>query len=187
MKENEKNNLPTEPEKENLRSQLSRLSTVVDRIDTMVSDDTIVRDDDVSKKEPATIKAIEEKEEVKTRFYIAKRHIDEPFVSCLSEGKVIANLSVTLEFALCRTLTTQKDLVTYKVFFIDEANEVISDVKEINLKENQNEKVTITLFSKASSYSSCLLALQSSSDGAEELQQLIPFNINILFSADFDF
>ena len=176
----------TELEKENLRSQLSRLSTVVDRIDTMVSDDIVVRDDDVSKKEPATIKAIEEKEEVKTRFYIAKRHIDEPFVSCLSEGKAIANLSVTLEFALCRTLTTQKDSVIYKVFFIDEANEVISDVKEINLKENQNEKVAIALFSKASTYSSCFLALQSGSDGVDELQQLIPFNINISFAADFD-
>jgi hypothetical protein len=176
----------TEPEKENLRSQLSRLSTVVERIDTIVSDDSEVRDSDDSKKVPATIKSIEEKGEAKTRFYIAKRHIDEPFVCCLSEGKVIANLSVTLEFALCRRSSTQKESVTYKVFFVDIANETISDVKEINLKENLNEKATITLFSKASTYSSCFLALQSGSDGVDELQQLIPFNINISFAADFD-
>ena len=41
----------------------------------------------------------------------------------------IVNPSVTLAFALSRTLATQKDSATYKLFFIDEANEVISDVK----------------------------------------------------------
>ena len=176
----------TEPEKENLRSQLSRLSTVVEHFDNMVSDEGASsgsgeRIVTVVAKKPAEI-AIS-----KSRYYIAKRRVDEPMVNCLSQGKSIANLSVTLEFELCGVSSEMKEEVMYKAFFIDDNNEIISDIIELQLKDRDREKVTITLHSKASSYSRCSLALQSSNDESDELQQLIPFSINMSFTADFDF
>ena len=176
----------TEPEKENLRSQLSRLSTVVEHFDNMVSDEGASsgsgeRIVTVVAKKPAEV-AIS-----KSRYYIAKRRVDEPMVNCLSQGKSIANLSVTLEFELCGVSSEMKEEVMYKAFFIDDNNEIISDIIELQLKDGDREKVTITLHSKASSYSACALALQSSNDASDELQQLIPFSINMSFTADFDF
>ena len=106
---------------------------------------------------------------------------------CLSEGSAITNLSVTLEFQIFKFLPTQKDAVSYKVFFVTDDYEVISDINEVTIRGEQIEKTTIALFSKASTLSSCMLALQSVTDSRFELQQLIPFNIDISFVADFDF
>ena len=176
----------TEPEKENLRSQLSRLSTVVEHFDNMVSDEGASSGSGERIVTVVTKKSAEVNN-LKPRYYIAKRRVDEPMVNCLSQGKSIANLSVTLEFELCGVSSGMKEEVTYKAFFIDDNNEIISDIVELQLKDGDREKVTITLHSKASSYSGCSLALQSSNDESDELQQLIPFNINMSFTADFDF
>ena len=71
--------------------------------------------------------------------------------------------------------------------FKDESNEIVSDIKEIILNDGQISKATFTLSPKASSTTNCMLALQSSIDGADELQQLIPFEVNISFTSEFDF
>ena len=176
----------TEPEKENLRSQLSRLSTVVEHFDNMVSDEGASSGSGERIVTVVTKKSAEVNN-LKPRYYIAKRRVDEPMVNCLSQGKSIANLSVTLEFELCGVSSGMKEEVMYKAFFIDDNNEIISDIVELQLKDGDREKVTITLHSKASSYSGCSLALQSSNDESDELQQLIPFSINMSFTADFDF
>lgn len=63
----------------------------------------------------------------------------------------------------------------------------VSDIKEIILNDGQISKATFTLSPKASSTTNCMLALQSSIDGADELQQLIPFEVNISFTSEFDF
>ena len=44
-----------------------------------------------------------------------------------------------------------------------------------------------TLSPKVSSATTCSLALQSSNDAVDELQQLIPFEVKISFTSDFDF
>ena len=76
---------------------------------------------------------------------------------------------------------------TWTCNLCDESNEIISDIKEIVLNADEVSKATFTLSPKASSATSCMLALQSSSDGADELQQLIPFEVNISFTSEFDF
>ena len=160
----------TEPEKENLRSQLSRLSTVVEHFDNMVSDEGTSSGSGERIVTVVTKKSAEVNN-LKPRYYIAKRRVDEPMVNCLSQGKSIANLSVTLEFELCGVSSGMKEEVIYKAFFIDDNNEIISDIVELQLKDGDREKVTITLHSKASSYSGCSLALQSSNDESDEFQQ----------------
>ena len=123
----------------------------------------------------------------KPRFYIARRHADEPFIHCLTEGKTITNLGMSVEFEPLYIGQGQKTNVEYRAFFIDEANEIISDVKPIVLCSGERCKVTFALNPKASACPICMLALQSSADKPDELQQLIPFAVNISFTSDFDF
>ena len=178
----------TDSEKDNLRGQLDRLSSVVERFDTMIDTDTPKPDEPV-KEEPvvSVVKKVVSNVQSKPRFYIAKRHFDEPFVNCLTVGKTISNLGFTVEFQPTQIINGQKKNFLYRAFFIDESNEIISDIKEIALNADEVSKATFTLSPKASSATSCMLALQSSNDGADELQQLIPFEVNISFTSEFDF
>ncbi len=178
----------TDSEKDNLRGQLDRLSSVVERFDTMIDTDTPKPDEPV-KEEPviSVVKKVVSNVQSKPRFYIAKRHFDEPFVNCLTVGKTISNLGFTVEFQPTQIINGQKENFLYRAFFIDESNEIISDIKEIALNADEVSKATFTLSPKASSATSCMLALQSTNDGADELQQLIPFEVNISFTSEFDF
>ena len=178
----------TDSEKENLRGQLGRLSSVVERFDTMIDTDSPVSAEPV-KEEPvvSVVKTVVANVQNKPRFFIAKRHYDETFINCLTVGKTISNLGFTVEFQPAKTSEGQKDSFSYRAFFIDESNEIVSDIKEIILNDGQISKATFTLSPKASSTTNCMLALQSSIDGADELQQLIPFEVNISFTSEFDF
>ncbi len=179
----------TESEKDNLRGQLDRLSTVVERFDTMIDDGRPEDPKPVEEEKPIStvIKKVVNTAPEKPRFYIAKRHIDEPFVNCLSAGKTITNLGITIGFQPCDPLDYQKREFVYRAFFIDAANEIVSDVKELHLICGETTRETFTLSPKASSSSQCMLALQSVIDNVDELQQMIPFELNISFTSDFDF
>ena len=136
---------------------------------------------------PSVVKKVMVAATEKPRYYIAKRHFDEPNIFCLSSGRKITNLSVSIEFELEKPREGQKSELMYRVFFIDEHNEVISDVKEIRLKYGEVGKVNFMLASKASSVNRCMLAMQSDVDSVDELQQLIPFEVSMSFTSDFDF
>lgn len=179
----------TDDEKENLRSRLDHLSTTVKKIDTIINNEQPVEKSSDEEKKPTStvVKKVVISEPEKPRFFVAKRHIDEPFVNCLSAGKVISNLGVTMEFMPYEPLENQRRELIYRAFFIDDSNEIVSDIKELHLACGVSTKETFTLSPKASSSSQCMLALQSSIDNADELQQMIPFEINISFTADFDF
>ena len=96
-------------------------------------------------------------------------------------------MGFTVELQPEKTSEGQKESFSYRAFFIDESNEIVSDIKEIILNNGQISKATFILSPKASSATNCMLALQSSIDGADELQQLIPFEVNISFTSEFDF
>lgn len=180
----------TDLEKENLRGQLDRLSSVVNRFDTLIDDDktqTAETESAVESEQAASVvtKTVVTESAARPRFFIAKRHLHEPAVRCLSAGKVLASLSVSVEFE-----AEYRDLQSpffYRAFFINESNEIISDVKELSFASDEPVKTTFTLSSKASSSNICYLGLQSTFDAADELQQLIPFELKIAFSADVEF
>ena len=179
----------TDSEKENLKDQLDRLSTVVERYDTMIDDQGSLRKPVEAEPAVPTVlvkKTISTAPE-KPRFYIAKRHTDEPFVNCLTAGRTITSLGVTVTFTPSEPLDSQMRELVYRGFFVDMANDVVSDVKELRLSYGEITRETFTLAPRISNDSQCFLALQSCLDGADELQQLIPFNVAISFTADFDF
>ena len=96
-------------------------------------------------------------------------------------------MGVTLEFELGCCSPGQKNEVVYRAFFINDTNEIVSDVKEIKVSCGEQTKMMFTLSPKVSSATTCSLALQSSNDAVDELQQLIPFEVKISFTSDFDF
>lgn len=179
----------TDAEKENLRGQLGRLSTVVERFDTMIEPEeqktetevSVVAEPVVSVVKKAVIEA-----PGKPRFFIGKRHIEEPIVFCVNAGKEITTLGMTIEFEAV-AVGSQSNTVAFRAFFINQANEMVSDVKEICCTVGNRQKVTFTLNPKTSAGKECYLAVQSINDNVDELQQMIPFKVNIAFSSDFDF
>ena len=177
----------TDAEKENLRGQLGRLSTVVERFDTMIDDKAPTEKTPAPERPTTVVTKVVSNAVEKPRFYIARRHANEPFVHCLTSGKAITNLSMPVEFEPIYVGQGQVPAVEYRAFFIDETNEIISDIKSIVLNSGERCKVTFALNPKASSCPACMLALQSSADKPDELQQLIPFAVNISFTSDFDF
>jgi hypothetical protein len=177
----------TDAEKENLRGQLGRLSTVVERFDTMIEDGKPADSEPIPEKPKTVVTKVVSNIVEKPRFYIAQRHADEPFIHCISAGKAITNLSMPIEVEPVYDGNNQRMEVEYRAFFIDEANEIISDIKPLPLRSGEKCKVMFALNPKASSCKVCMLALQSSKDKPDELQQLIPFSVNISFTADFDF
>ena len=120
-------------------------------------------------------------------FLLAERHIDEPMIVCLDMNKPITNLVFSLHFGLEHALPFQKNQVSYRLFFINAENEVISSESEITLQADETASVGFTLSSAASEKKKCFLAIQSVQDPRESLQQKIPFQLSMVFTADFGF
>ena len=123
----------TDLEKENLRGQLDRLTTIVSGFDSMI--DTDADSQSASKSTNRTVSTVVRKVETKDephRFYIAKHHNEEPYVQCLSIGRVITNLNVSIEL-LAHGKDNGASSITYKAFFVDENNDMLSDVKDVLL------------------------------------------------------
>ena len=179
----------TDSEKESFRGQLDRLSTVVESFDTMIDNGPKAEmvKNEAEKPISTVVKTVINNSPEKPRFFVAKRHIEEPFVICLSVGKVISNLGITIEFKPYDPFEYQRNQFIYRAFFIDKTNEIISDIKELCMVCGESTKAMFTLSPKVSSSSQCMLALQSSIDNLDELQQLIPFEVNIAFTSDYDF
>lgn len=184
----------TDLEKENLKSQVDKLATVVERFDTMLAPDGSGRDYSESKNfgesvigiTPTIIKNAKG-EEAKPRYYIAKKRVDEPEIYCLNYGKTLNSLSVKVVLEAAQAREGQKNRVIYRCFFIDSKNEVISDIQELKFMAGECIDTVFTLSSKISSEKQCYLALQADGDSVDELQQLIPFEVSIAFTSDMDF
>lgn len=184
----------TDLEKENLKSQVDKLATVVERFDTMLEPDGSDEANDKPKdsvERPASVTSTIVKninsEETKQRYYIAKKRLEEPEIYCLNCGRTLTSLSVKMEFRAAQAEEGQKSTTTYRGFFIDNKNEIISDIQELKVAAGERIDAVFTLSSKSSSAKQCYLALQAAGDLPDELQQLIPFKIAIAFTSDMDF
>lgn len=173
----------TDLEKENLKGQLDRLTTIVSGFDSMIEPDNAAPKAEKPRAVSAAVKKTEQEVEPR-RFYIAQRHLDEPFVRCLSMSHPITSLNTSVELLAEEGGAAE---LNYQAFFVDADNEPLSDVKKLSLTPGKPVKTLFSLAAKASQRSQCCLALKSEKDGENELQQLIPFDIKIAFVAEFDF
>lgn len=172
----------TDLEKENLKGQLDRLTTIVSGFDSMIDPNEGAPEKEPARVTNTVVRKNEQKAEPK-RYYIAKRHLDEPFVRCLSVGRPITSLNASVELM---AEAGGAAAANYRAFFVDADNEPLCDIKEISLNAGASVKVLFSLAGKASKQTQCYLALKSEKDGEDELQQLIPFDVKIAFDADFD-
>lgn len=172
----------TDLEKENLKGQLDRLTTIVSGFDSLIQPDDSASVEDKPTVARTVVRKVEQKPESK-RYYIAKRHINEPFVACLGMGRPITTLNFPIEFFADGSST---ETAKYRAFFVDANHAPVSDVQNIVLSANEKVKTMFSLKPAISEQRQCYLALQSEKDAEDELQQLIPFEIKIAFVAEFD-
>ena len=109
-------------------------------------------------------------------FKIADRKIIEPMLLCTDMNQVITTSVVCLHFRLSEKLPFQKNEASYRLFFLNAKNEIISQQVEITLQAEQPQPVTFSLSITAKD-TICFLAVQSTNDAEDTLQQKIPFQI----------
>ena len=185
----------TDQEKDNLKTQLDRLSTVVERFDTMISDEepatgTNGMNGDQERgtiPAPAQEKSVASASPTRSRYYIAVHHPNEPFVVCKTSGKTISNLVVTLEFEAFYPGRDTEASSEYscRAFFLDPDHQAASDEQILRFQGAEACRATFALSSRLSEQKECLLAIQSLQDEKDELKQLIPFRVSIAFASDF--
>lgn len=177
-----------EEEKDNLVSQLDRLSTVVKTFETIIVPEK-ESSPAVNSDKPSSniiIKKISTQPVAQKKYYIGKYHLDEPALM-VNNSKPITNLSTSIEIeAIGRTSDVEQPF-TGKAFFIAADNSILSDIKELNVKPNERQRILFVLTSQASTQGECYLAIQSNKDASEELQLLIPFSMKMSFVSEFDF
>lgn len=181
----------TDSERDNLKEKLDRLSTVINGYNSLIDSDDCKTE---SSKQPVfgepTVEKVKEQVAGEKRFYIACRNVEAPVLCCRAEKKVLTSLCVTLLFTV-ETMEalgeTNQSTISYKVFFVDKLNTVVSDVKELSLTPQKTYKETFTLLPKAAAFSECFLVIQGAENAENEAEQLIRFEMNIPFAADFDF
>lgn len=192
----------TDFERDNLKDKLDRLSTVITGYTSLIESDQpegketkstapteVVSETVVLEKPEKQDKQAEREQEV-IRYYIASRDADAPYVHCHGEKKVLTTLCVTISFTAYPSNDTAalgNEVAVYKAFFIDASHAIVSDVKPLQLIQKETSRVTFTLLPKAAHASRCYLALQSASCKDNELEQLVRFETNIPFAADFAF
>jgi hypothetical protein len=102
-------------------------------------------------------------------------------------AKPITSLAFSLNFYLEKPLPFQKDTAVYQLFFLNEDDKIVSDTCTVKLSSGQINSCGFVLSSDMSMSSVCYLAVRSERDTENELQQKIPFSVQISFTADFGF
>ena len=90
-------------------------------------------------------------------------------------------------FKCFKYLESQKQKAVCKVQFVDENNQPISNLYNFEVSVGEEKKVLFSLVSKASDMKKCYLLIKGENDSEDEAQSKVEFNINIAFSADFNF
>lgn len=170
----------SDDERTALTDKLSQLTERVNTITNAAVSDEEGMTEMASK--PIAAKAVH-----KVSFVQAVRHIEEPMLTCPDMNKTITNLMFSLKFRLDTALPFQKKEAKYIVFFANSNEKPISEQQEIYGVSGESTICSFTLHSEASEQKECYLYIRSALDSEHEIQQKIPFSINMAFTADFGF
>lgn len=172
----------TDGEKDKLRGQMQKLSAIVESYHTAIPDEDIFQPAVPKKIETAMFDAGQETDQ---RYSIAKRRMDEPFPVCLHQDYVLRTLSFALAFSAMPGTEKQTEY-EYTVFFADERGKRICE-KKIVLRGAETCRKEFLLPADVTGKKEICLAIRSDRDRENELLQLIPFRVSMLFAADADF
>ena len=73
------------------------------------------------------------------------------------------------------------------MFFVDENNEIVSNICESYVIVGETVKCNFVLKGSASEKKEVYLVIKAKEDGENEAQRIIPVSVGIAFTADFDF
>lgn len=160
-------------------SQLSDRVSMITNANEAVSDATL---DGKSTENATPIKVVHE-----VKYIQAVRHIEEPMLICIDMNRSITNLVFNLSFRLEAALPFQNNEADYVAFFVDENERQISEPQKIHCVCDEIVTYNFMLSSNISEQKKCFLYIRSTLDQEQEIQQKIPFCINMVFTANFGF
>ena len=123
----------------------------------------------------------------KKNLNIAKGNSSNPIILCYESDKKISTLSFSLSFGAIKETVKQSDSTDIKVFFIDENNEMISNECEASVVVGSKTKCNFVLNGSASEKKEVYLVIKEKSNADNEALRIIPVEVAIAFSGDFDF
>lgn len=182
-------------EKKHLKREMDRLSKVLDSYITQLDPEgsepvidasgRLVRRDsgNVDSQQTQLIETKQNKKEIK----ISKSRVDRPIVICYEIGKKITTLSFSLSFGAIKENYKQLDSIEMNMFFVDENNEIVSNICESYVIVGETVKCNFVLKGSASEKKEVYLVIKAKEDGENEAQRIIPVSVGIAFTADFDF
>ena len=173
----------SDTEKDKLHTQLQKLTTAVSTIQETIQDEPTA---EIMPEQPAAAQARPVPNKVK-RLFVSQTRPDSPFVYCRNQNLSITNLGFTLEFAMFKYSQQQGDSADCIAYFITEAGDELCPLQEFHVESGGIAKVGFTLKANASSEKCCFLVIKSPKDKFDEAQQIIRFEIKMLFSTGFDF
>ena len=173
----------TEEEREKLKDKIHQLSCMVKMIDTKAAGE------DVSEPTPFVNPAAilhktmpaDAADVCKPKYEMAMRRIEEPYAICLDMDQKITDLTFSLRFRLEPILPFQNRTADYQMFFLDENQEIVSNMQSVTLREDEIVMCRFTLNPRISQSDACFLAVRYAGDAENMLLQTVPFAIQLEF------
>lgn len=168
----------SDAERDKLRQQVGKLSQMVGKFDILFDEDAA---------ENITARSAEMETSTDIRYNIAPRHLDDPDVVCMNINHTITGLTFTLVFSVRKTDYSTNNVVDFAIVMLDEEHKKLADEIVLHGKVDDTIEHSITLAARASGLSKCYVGIRSIDDKRNELQQLIPLAISMMFASDVDF
>ena len=181
-------------EKRNLRHELGELSSIVRDFSSLLSDGEAPLDTETqntatlptaptSLNNPSSGVMTDTVYTERHKLYrIAPANPAIPYVLCTTAGKPITRRFVTMKFtavALGESVDREAECKTY---FVDDRGNAISDIREFSLRAGCETTANISMQLESANLKKCHLVIQERTNAADEVLQLIPFDLAIFSS-----
>lgn len=179
-------------EKRNLRHELGELSSIVRDFSSLLSDgeatmDTEARNTATLPTAPTSLNhpssgvvpdtAYTERHKP---YRIAPANPAIPYVLCTTAGRPITRRFVTMRFTAVALGESVEREAECKTYFVDDRGNAISDIREFSLRAGCETTANISMQLESANLKKCHLVIQERTNAADEVLQLIPFDLNII-------
>ena len=127
-----------------------------------------------------------EKKAQKQRPFISNSNTTTPVLICYDICKKITTLSFALSFSLIQENMAQNKSAEFKMVFVDSDYTEVSNCINVVLNVNQTEKCRFILNGNMGDKKEVFLVISLVGAKENEALRIIPFEMNVTFSADFN-
>ena len=181
-------------EKRNLRHELGELSSIVRDFSSLLSDGEAPLDTETqntatlptaptSLNNPSSGVMTDTVYTERHKLYrIAPANPAIPYVLCTTAGKPITRRFVTMKFTAVALGESVEREAECKTYFVDDRGNAISDIREFSLRAGCETTANISMQLESANLKKCHLVIQERTNAADEVLQLIPFDLAIFSS-----